>query len=69
MIAPDVASADTFRLRRLDLAAGDADTAAEVDRLTRRGAVPDERVRSGARAILDDVRARGDAAVLEAGGR
>jgi histidinol dehydrogenase len=69
VIAPDVASAETFRLRRLHLAAGEPETAAQVERLVRRGAVPDERVRSGARAILEDVRLRGDAAVEEAGAR
>jgi histidinol dehydrogenase len=67
VIAPDLASAETFRLRRLDLSAPDPETAAQIDQLVRRGAVPDERVRSGARAILDDVRRRGDAAVVAAG--
>jgi histidinol dehydrogenase len=55
-----------FRFRRLDLAASDPQTAAQVERLVRRGAVPDEAVRAGARAILDDVRGRGDVAVFEA---
>jgi histidinol dehydrogenase len=64
-----MASTDTFRLRRLDLSAADAATAAQVEGLVRRGAVPDERIRAGARAILDDVRVRGDAAVVEAGDR
>jgi len=55
-------------LRRLDLSAADTDpaVAAEVQALLRRGAVPDQRVREGARAILASVKAGGDAAVHEA---
>ena len=55
-----------FRLARLDLATADP---VEIDRLTRRGAVPDERVRDGARAILADVASRGGAAVRDAAAR
>lgn len=58
-------------LRRLDLAraASDPAVAAERDALLRRGAVPDPAVRSGARAILDEVRTGGDAAVRAANSR
>jgi histidinol dehydrogenase len=63
------ATGSTFRFRRLDLAARDADTAATIRGLVRRGAVPDASVREGARAILDDVRGRGDDAVHEASAR
>ena len=58
-----------FRLRRLDLAsvaAGEPEAQREYRALVRRGAVPDPRVREGARATLADVRARGDAAVRDA---
>jgi histidinol dehydrogenase len=58
-----------FRLRRLDLASKAATDRAERRALCRRGAVPDESVRSGARAILADVRARGAAAVRDASAR
>ncbi len=58
-----------FRFHRLDLAAADAATAAELARLVRRGAVPDPRVCDGARVILDDVRARGADAVRDASAR
>ena len=55
-------------LRRLELARAESDPAiaAEVRALVRRGAVPDLRVREGARAILLAVKADGDAAVREA---
>jgi histidinol dehydrogenase len=56
-------------LRRLDLAADDPTTLATVERLQRRAAVPDPAVRDAARAILDDVRVRGEAAVADAGAR
>ena len=58
-------------LRRLELsrAASDPSVAAEVEALLRRGAVPDQRVREGARAILASVKAGGDAAVREANSR
>jgi histidinol dehydrogenase len=59
----------TFRFRRLDLAASDPETASRIERLIGRGAVPDEAVRAGARAILNDVRERGDVAVAEAGAK
>ena len=61
-----------FRLQRLDLAdvaAGDPGAIAHRRALVRRGAVPDPQVREAARATLDDVRARGDAAVREANER
>jgi len=61
-----------FRLQRLDLAdvaAGDPAAVAHRRALVRRGAVPDLQVREAARAALDDVRARGDAAVREANER
>jgi histidinol dehydrogenase len=61
--------AGPFRLRRLDLAATTPADVRERVALCRRGAVPDESVRAGARAILDDVRARGAAAVTDAGAR
>ena len=53
-------------LRRIDLAMADP---GEVAALTRRGAIADPAVRAGAATILADVRARGDAAVREAGSR
>jgi histidinol dehydrogenase len=56
-----------FTLRRLDLAAADATTRATIERLVRRAAVSNPAVRDAARAILDDVRLRGEAAVVEAG--
>jgi histidinol dehydrogenase len=64
-------SASSVTLRRLELsrAASDPFVAAEVGALLRRGAVPDQRVREGARAILASVKAGGDAAVREANGR
>ena len=57
------------RLRRLDLAATDAASIAERTALCRRGASPDESVRTATRAILDDVRARGTSAVRDANDR
>jgi histidinol dehydrogenase len=64
-------SAVTVKLRRLDLARAGSDpaVAAEVQALCGRGAVPDRRVREGARAILDSVKSGGDAAVREANAR
>jgi histidinol dehydrogenase len=61
----------TLQLRRLYLAGAETDsaTAAEIAGLVRRGAVPDARVREGARAILAAVKAGGDAAVAEANAR
>jgi histidinol dehydrogenase len=61
-------SAPTVTLRRLELAraAADPSVAAEFTALLRRGAVPDARVREGARAILAAVKAGGDAAVRDA---
>ena len=58
-------------LRRLDLGrvSSDPTVAAEVRGLFRRGAVPDARVREGARAILASIKTGGDAAVREANGR
>lgn len=61
-----------LRLRRLDLAdvaAGREDALADRSALVRRGAVPDPEVRVAARAILDDVRRRGDPAVHDANAR
>lgn len=69
---PGAAERAALRLRRLDLAAvaaGDLDARAHRDALVRRGAVPDPRVREAARATLEDVRARGDAAVRDANAR
>lgn len=63
-------SAVTVTLRRLDLSrAADPAVAEEILALFRRGAVPDRRVREGARAILDEVRTGGDAAVRGANAR
>lgn len=64
-------SATSVAIRRLDLAAADTDptVAAEIQALLRRGAVPDQQVREGARAILASVKAGGDAAVREANAR
>jgi histidinol dehydrogenase len=64
-------SAPPIALRRLDLSAAltNPAVAAEIRALLRRGAVPDQRVREGARAILASVKAGGDAAVREANGR
>jgi histidinol dehydrogenase len=64
-------AAPRLRLSRLDLAAVATDPAAAAERraLVRRGAVPDPVVRAGARTTLDDVRARGDAAVRDANER
>ncbi len=61
----------TLQLRRLYLAGAETDpaTAAEIAGLVRRGAVPDARVREGAREILAAVKAGGDAAVAEANAR
>jgi histidinol dehydrogenase len=58
-------------LRRLDLAVAAADptVAAAVRLLVGRTAVPDAQVCEGARRIVDDVRARGAAAVREANAR
>ena len=59
---------ESVKLPRLDLARAkaDAEVAAQVRALIRRGAVPDQRVRDGARAILASVKAGGDGAVSEA---
>jgi histidinol dehydrogenase len=64
-------SAPVVSLRRLERAraAADPSVAAEVKALLRRGAVPDPRVREGARAILAAVKAGGDAAVRDANAR
>ena len=58
-----------FRFRRLDLASDAPSDRAERAALCRRGAVPDETVRIGARSILNDVRRRGAAAVRDASAR
>ena len=64
-------SASSVTLRRLDLSRADVDAAvaAEIRALLRRGAVPDQRVREGARAILASVKIGGDAAVRGANER
>ena len=64
-------STPTLQLRRLYLAGARSDPAitAEIEALVRRGAVPDPRVREGARGILAAVKAGGDAAVAEANAR
>jgi histidinol dehydrogenase len=67
--APTSIDPVAVRLRRLDLSSSAAADVQERAALCRRGAVPDDAVRSGARAILDDVRTRGVAAVIEAGAR
>jgi histidinol dehydrogenase len=66
-VTVDTAAAPT--LRRLDLADDDPAAVAERRALIHRGATPDVQIRAGARAILDDVRARGAAAVREANER
>jgi histidinol dehydrogenase len=62
-----------LRLRRFDITAAAAATEralqAQLDAMIKRGAVPDRAVRDGARAILDDIRARGEQAVREANDR
>lgn len=64
-------SAVSVNLRRLELvrAGTEPAVAAEIKALLRRGAVPDPRVREGARAILASVKAGGDAAVRDANAR
>jgi histidinol dehydrogenase len=64
-------TASFVKLRRLDLArAGfDLSVAVEIQALMRRGAMPDPRVREGARVILAAVKAGGDATVREANRR
>ena len=64
-------SAPRVTLRRLELArsAADPSVAAQAKALLRRGAVPDHRVREGARAILAAVKAGGDTAVRDANAR
>jgi len=63
------ATAPALTLRRLDLGRRDETTRATVARLQRRAAVANPAVRDAARAILDDVRIRGEAAVVDAGGQ
>jgi histidinol dehydrogenase len=53
-------------LRRLDLTATDAATTDALNQLTRRGAVPDVRVRDDARVIVEEVRVGGAAALRRA---
>ena len=53
-------------LTRLDLAATDDETRTALASLVRRGAVPDARIRDGARVILEEVRVGGVAAVRRA---
>jgi histidinol dehydrogenase len=61
----------TLTLRRLDLATIDTDPAARAqrDRLFRRSAVPEQRVRETVRGIVADVRERGSDAVRDLGRR
>jgi histidinol dehydrogenase len=64
-----VTAPSSLRLQRLDLAAvaaGDPEAIAHRRALVRRGAVPDPAIREAVRVTLDDVRARGDAAVRSA---
>jgi histidinol dehydrogenase len=56
-------------MRRLDLASAAPADVLERESLCRRGAVPDEGIRSGVRAILHAVRTGGMAAVVDAGAR
>jgi histidinol dehydrogenase len=63
------ATGDGFRLHRLDLASDEPADVAERRALFRRGAVPDEDVRAGARAIVAAVQARGAAAIRDANAR
>jgi histidinol dehydrogenase len=60
-----------LRLRRIELVAAQTDAALrrQLDSMTRRSAVPDRAVREAVRDILDDVSARGAAAVREANER
>ena len=69
MIAPPSVDTGVLRLRRLDLSSQRPADVAERQALCRRGAVPDEKIRTGARTILADVRSRGAAAVADAGSR
>ncbi len=62
-------TASDIRLRRLDLRDPDDAAIRDRDALFRRGAVPDPSVRTAARTILADVRARGADAVREASTR
>jgi histidinol dehydrogenase len=64
-------TAPIVNLRRLEIgrAGTDPAVAAEIKSLLRRGAVPDQRVREGARAILATVKSGGDAAVRDANAR
>ncbi len=55
-----------LRLTRLDLAATDGATRTALASLVRRGAVPDARIRDGARVILEEVRVGGAVAVRRA---
>ncbi len=60
-----------MELRRLDLSRAGSDpvVASQVKALLRRGAVPDQKVREGARTILAAVKSGGDVAVREANAR
>ena len=70
MTPPSTATARAApTLRRIDLAANDEAAVAERRALIRRGAVPDETVRAGARRILTDVRTRGAKAVRDSNAR
>ena len=69
MIAPSSVDSGALRLRRLDLSSQLPADVSEREALCRRGAVPDEAIRTGVRTILADVRSRGAAAVTDAGSR
>jgi histidinol dehydrogenase len=70
-VTTELATSPVQGLRRLDLASTGIDEAATAQRraLTRRGASPDQAVRTAARGILADVRARGGVSVREANAR
>lgn len=67
--APTQMPEGSIALRRIDLRAGGPAAVGELDRLARRGVVPDRRVLDGARAIVDSVRAGGESAVRAANER
>ncbi len=66
---PTIDPPSTVRLRRLDLSSTAPADVRERQALCRRGAVPDDAVRAGAREIVADVGARGAVAVRETGAR
>ncbi|MEA2519986.1 MAG: histidinol dehydrogenase [Chloroflexota bacterium] len=68
-LARPAARETSVSLRRLNLASEAPADRAERAALCRRGAVPDDTVRSAARAILEDVRLRGSDALRDASAR